>query len=50
MLIFTVPSSLIRDNPDVNSVLRPLHHVVVGGVADVLEVHAASIFRGKVSV
>jgi hypothetical protein len=33
---------------DVNSVVGLLHHVVVGDVTDVLEVHAAPIFRVKV--
>jgi hypothetical protein len=33
---------------DVNSVLGLLHHVVVGSVVDVSEVHSASIFRVEV--
>jgi hypothetical protein len=32
---------------DVNSVLWLLHHVVVGDIIDVSEVHATSICRGR---
>jgi hypothetical protein len=43
---FRLPRWLITD---VNSVLGLLHRVLVGDVVDVSEVHAASIFRVKVS-
>jgi hypothetical protein len=36
-------------NSDVDSVVVLLHHVDEGNIADVYEVHAASIFRLKVS-
>jgi hypothetical protein len=42
-----------KNNIDVHSALRPLHHVDVGGVGSVSEVHSASIFKvglGWVSV
>jgi hypothetical protein len=34
---------------DAGSALWSMHHVGVGSVADVLEVHAASTFRVKVN-